>query len=111
MKMFSPLFVSILITIGIPFALLAADIPRDIGPEIIKLKMGDIYLNFNHWKHQKSNNNECFQCHNSNGWKIEKWDEEVAHQICISCHQHIKRGPTECNGCHTADYTTMQKDH
>jgi hypothetical protein len=111
MKTFYPLFVSILITIVIPFAILAADIPRDIGPEIIKLKMGDLYMNFKHWKHQESSSDECFQCHNSNGWKIGPWDKEIAHQICITCHENIKRGPADCKECHTADYTTMKSNN
>ena len=110
MKTFSTFCVSILIASVMPFAVLAADIPRDIGPDIIKLKMGELYMNFRHWEHQKSNNNECFQCHRSDGWKIGPWDKEIAHQICITCHENIKRGPAECSGCHTADYTAIQKE-
>jgi len=110
MKMFSPLLASILATIAIPFVILAADTSQNVGPDVIKLKMGDIYLNFQHWKHQKSNNNECFHCHKPNEWKIKQWDKEVAHQICISCHERIEKGPTECKGCHTAAYSTMQRN-
>ncbi|MDD2898819.1 MAG: cytochrome c3 family protein [Desulfuromonadaceae bacterium] len=85
---------------GLPLSLFANDIPENIGPEIIRIKMGDHVLDFQHRKHQLSNNNECFHCHKPQEWKIKKWDKEVAHQVCIACHDLNDKGPVECKGCH-----------
>jgi hypothetical protein len=103
MRLTTSLFTSILMIIGLPLALLAAETPQNVGPEIIKLKMGEKTLSFQHRKHQLSNNNECFHCHKPQEWKIKKWDKEVAHQICIACHDLNDKGPVECKGCHTAN--------
>jgi predicted CXXCH cytochrome family protein len=102
MKQLSSLFALFLVVFGIPFAVLAADTPQNAGPEIIKMKMGDKTLNFQHRKHQQINNNECFHCHKPQEWKIKKWDKEVAHQVCIACHDLNDKGPVECKGCHAA---------
>jgi len=102
-------FVLLLVTVAMPFAAMAADSAQGAGPEIIKLKMGDLYLNFKHWNHQTWSNHECFQCHASQEWKIKKWDKDAAHLICISCHDQVKKGPVECKDCHGTPYSTMQK--
>jgi predicted CXXCH cytochrome family protein len=102
MKLTTALFAVLLMIVGLPLAILAAETPQDPGPEIIKLKMGDKTLNFLHLKHQHYTNNECFHCHKPQEWKIKKWDKEVAHQVCISCHDLNDKGPVECKGCHAA---------
>jgi hypothetical protein len=93
---------ALLVTIGNPLPVLALDIPDNAGPEIIRLKMGTNVLTFQHLKHQKTSNNECFHCHKAQEWKIKPWDREVAHQVCISCHDLNDKGPVECKGCHVS---------
>lgn len=100
MKITKLLTASLLVVFGFPLSIIAAEVPVNIGPDIIKLKMGDKFMNFQHWKHQKNNNNECFHCHKPQEWKIKKWDKEVAHEVCIACHDINDRGPVECKGCH-----------
>lgn len=79
----------------------AAEIPQNRGPAVIDLKMGKETIKFQHLEHQKRNNNECFHCHKPQEWKIKTWDKEVAHQVCIACHDLNDKGPVECKGCHT----------
>lgn len=102
MKQSMLLATSLVILIGLPFHTLAADAPENIGPEVITLKMGANPLIFQHRKHQSYNNSECFHCHKPQEWKIKKWDKEVAHEVCIACHDINDKGPVECKGCHTA---------
>jgi len=77
-----------------------AETPKDVGPEVINLKMGVMQLAFKHRKHQQAQNSECFHCHKPDKWKIDKWSKEVAHELCISCHDLNDKGPVECKGCH-----------
>lgn len=102
MKRIYVLFISLLVIICLPLNILAAETPKNLGPDIIQLKMGAKAMKFQHWKHQKLNNNECFHCHKPQEWKIKKWDKEVAHQVCIACHDLYDKGPVECKGCHTS---------
>ena len=74
--------------------------PKDKGREVIKLKMGDMELPFQHWKHQKNANNECFHCHNTSIGKIDGWGKDTAHRICIPCHELEDKGPVTCRECH-----------
>jgi len=67
------------------------------GPDSIKLKT---VVPFQHWKHQSSNGSECFNCHKADGARIENWGKEVAHELCISCHDLNDKGPVECKQCH-----------
>ena len=92
---------SSMIVIAMSMVAVAAETPSNIGPAVIELKMGEKQITFQHLKHQKLNNNECFHCHKPQEWKIKAWDKEVAHQICISCHDLNDKGPIECKGCHT----------
>lgn len=101
MRLTTSMFVPLLVIIGLPLAVLAAETPENAGPEIIKLNMGPKTFVFQHRKHQTSNNNECFHCHKPQEWKIKKWDKEVAHEVCIACHDLNEKGPVECKGCHT----------
>ena len=73
---------------------------QNTGPEVINLKMGVMILAFQHRKHQKDLNNECFHCHANESGKIENWGKETAHKICISCHDLYDKGPVECHQCH-----------
>lgn len=77
-----------------------ADSIKGVGPEVIDMKMGEVQLKFLHWKHQASNNNECINCHKSEGGKIEGWGKEAAHTLCIPCHDMNEKGPVECKQCH-----------
>lgn len=96
-----PALLASLILIASSFCVHAADTPQNPGPAVIELKMGTKTLPFQHRKHQQRNNSECFHCHKPQEWKIKEWDKEVAHQICISCHDLNEKGPVECKGCHT----------
>lgn len=78
----------------------AADAPKGAGPDLIPLKTGAVPMQFPHWKHQFSNGSECFHCHKADGGKITGWGKEVAHEICISCHDLNDKGPVNCNQCH-----------
>jgi predicted CXXCH cytochrome family protein len=78
-----------------------AEEPKNIGPEIINLKMGVMQLPFKHRKHQQAQKSECFHCHKPDKWKMDEWSKEVAHELCISCHDLNDNGPVECKGCHT----------
>ena len=77
------------------------------GPEVIRLKMGDLVLPFKHWKHQKQLDSECFYCHATTGavGKIEDWSKDTAHTICISCHELNNKGPVKCKECHDTVYS------
>ena len=111
MKLLPVLFAALLATVEMPSAAMSADSAQNAGPEIIKLKMGDLFLNFKHWSHQKWSNHECFHCHASQEWKISNWDKDVSHQICIPCHDQAKKGPVDCKECHGLPYTSMRKDY
>ncbi len=71
------------------------------GPAVIDLKMGKNIIKFQHKQHQEKLNNECYHCHKTELGKIDGWDEDRAHVICIACHDLYDKGPTECKGCHT----------
>jgi hypothetical protein len=71
------------------------------GPEIITFKKGILSKPFLHWKHQERSKDNCQQCHeygNEEG-KIDEWPN-VAHNICISCHEVNNKGPVKCLECH-----------
>ena len=83
-----------------------AEIPMEAGPKIIEFKMGDLVLHFKHWHHQKSLDNKCSLCHTTyKSGKIENWNKETAHALCISCHETRKKGPTDCQRCHNSVYS------
>ena len=95
------MLLSLLVAAGPVFS----ETPANSGPEIIRFNMGDLVLPFRHWKHQKSLNNECHHCHGSTIGKIDAWDKDTAHLICISCHTDRHKGPTECIQCHSNIYS------
>lgn len=98
------LTIMLLSLIGVSVSVFA-ETPTNSGPEVIKLKMGDLVLPFKHWKHQKSLNNECHHCHGTTIGKIDDWSKDTAHLICISCHRNKDKGPTECIQCHSNIYS------
>ena len=89
---------------GVPVSVLAEN-PAHSGPEVIKLKMGDLMLPFKHWAHQKFLEKQCSPCHVSKIGKIENWGKETAHALCITCHESRHKGPVECKQCHGSFYS------
>ena len=95
------LFVSLILLLSLLFtATVFAAKPENIGPKIIKLKMGKKTIDFTHQKHQKLTNNQCWECHDEKNGKIENWNQTTAHKICIPCHDLNEKGPVSCKGCH-----------
>jgi hypothetical protein len=88
-------------TITAAFSTAFAQTPKGAGSEVIKLKMGDMELPFQHWKHQQQLKGECFHCHGGLNGKIEGWGKETAHKICIACHELEEKGPVTCRQCHS----------
>ena len=108
MKLVPVLLALFLATIAGPSAIVAADTEPNRGQEIIKLKMGDLFLIFPHWEHQKWTNNECQLCHEAQDRKFKLWDKEIAHLMCISCHDQKKKGPVACKDCHGTAYSSVR---
>jgi predicted CXXCH cytochrome family protein len=92
------LIVSVLFLAWCPPGLYAAEQNR--GPEFINLKMGNMDLQFRHWQHQTSAQNDCFNCHKTKIGQIDDWGEASAHKICIPCHDLENKGPVLCRECH-----------
>ena len=99
MKMCMLLMTGILIVSGYLTSAMA-DTPKDRGREIINLKMGVMELRFQHWKHQNDVHNDCFNCHKTKIGVIDGWSKDVAHKICIPCHDLENKGPVQCHECH-----------
>ncbi len=85
-----------------------AEQPKNPGPEVINIKMGNVDLAFQHWKHQTNMHNECFNCHKTKIGQIDNWGKEAAHKICIPCHDLENKGPVLCQECHTKE-TVQEK--
>lgn len=99
--MFRYLFISSVLLVSLMFASVTiAAKTENIGPQMIKLKMGKETIEFNHHKHQKAVNNKCWECHKKESGVIENWSEATAHTLCIPCHDLNEKGPVECKGCH-----------
>ncbi len=92
------LLLAVLLSNTMVYSAVFAAAPKGSGPEVINLKTG--LVPFPHWKHQISNNSECFNCHKAEGGKIGDWGKETAHDLCISCHDLNEKGPVECKQCH-----------
>jgi hypothetical protein len=107
-----PVFLALLLAaVGNNPVTMAADTGRHFGPEIIEFKMGELNLPFEHWNHQKLQESKCFYCHSTNSWLIKVWNKEVAHKMCISCHEQNDRGPVACKECHNTSYSSIKQDH
>ena len=109
MKQLSVLLVSFLATVAIPNTIMATEAAQNLGPEIIKFKMGDLYLPFQHWKHQTSVHNDCFNCHKTKIGVIDGWNKDVAHKTCIPCHDLDEKGPVLCHECHSKKILSPKK--
>jgi predicted CXXCH cytochrome family protein len=77
-----------------------ADAPKDLGRDVIVLKMGVMELRFQHWKHQARTKGDCFSCHKTRIGVIDGWGKDTAHKICIPCHDLENKGPVQCHECH-----------
>ena len=66
--------------------------------DVIELKKG---VSFKHKAHVEALK-ECKKCHDTPaGGKIAGFGKEFAHKKCKECHAEMKKGPTNCKGCHT----------
>jgi hypothetical protein len=94
------LFLAGLFIVSGSFTTVLAEQPKDRGREIINLKMGVMELRFQHWKHQTDVHNDCFNCHKTKIGVIDGWNKDVAHKVCIPCHDLENKGPVQCHECH-----------
>lgn len=68
------------------------------GADVMEFKKG---VSFNHKAHAEALK-DCTKCHASaQGGKIEGFGKAFAHKTCKDCHSEMKKGPTNCKGCHT----------
>ena len=66
--------------------------------DVMELKKG---VTFNHKAHGEALK-DCTKCHaKASGGKIEGFGKDYAHKKCKECHTEMKKGPTNCKGCHT----------
>jgi hypothetical protein len=66
--------------------------------DVIELKKG---VSFKHKAHAEAIK-DCTKCHaKAEGGKIEGFGKDFAHKQCKECHTEMKKGPTNCKGCHT----------
>ncbi len=65
--------------------------------DVMELKKG---VTFKHKAHADTLK-DCKKCHDSDkGGKIAGFGKDVAHKKCKECHAEMKKGPTNCKGCH-----------
>jgi predicted CXXCH cytochrome family protein len=60
-------------------------------------KMGNVQ--FPHKMHQETLKN-CKVCHTKAPGKIEGFNKDMAHKLCIDCHKSKGKGPISCKQCH-----------
>ncbi len=67
--------------------------------DVIEMKKG---VPFNHKAHSEVLK-DCTKCHEkAEGGKIAGFGKDSAHKAaCKDCHSEMKKGPTNCKGCHT----------
>jgi len=66
--------------------------------DVIEMKKG---VSFSHKRHAEALK-DCKKCHeNAEGGKMSGFGKEFAHKTCKECHTTMKKGPTNCKGCHT----------
>ncbi len=94
------LIFAVLLVASLSCAAEKKEAPKDRGREMINLKMGTMVLPFNHWKHQSDLSNDCFNCHKTKIGVIDGWSKDVAHKVCIPCHDLENKGPVQCHECH-----------
>ncbi len=66
--------------------------------DVMEFKKG---VTFKHKAHAEALK-DCKKCHeNAVGGKIAGFGKELAHKKgCKDCHGEMKKGPTNCKGCH-----------
>jgi hypothetical protein len=65
---------------------------------VLPASMGKV--TFPHKVHQQKLKN-CTLCHaKKEGGKIEGFNKDKAHKLCIDCHKKMSAGPTGCKDCH-----------
>ncbi len=75
-------------------AAVAADAPA--APVTLQAKTGNV--TFNHKTHSSQ---KCEACHATPaGGKIEGFNKDKAHALCVECHKKEAKGPTKCADCH-----------
>ncbi len=72
----------------------------DPGPGVIDLRNGSKVLVFPHRNHQSLYRGKCHVCHTPDGFKMQNWGKEIAHDLCITCHAQKSHGPSQCVECH-----------
>ncbi len=66
--------------------------------DVMEMKKG---VTFNHKTHAELLK-DCTKCHvKAEGGKVEGFGKDYAHKQCKECHVEMKKGPTNCKGCHT----------
>lgn len=70
-----------------------------LAADVMEMKKG---VSFNHKAHADALK-DCKKCHeNDAGGKIAGFGKDLAHKkACKDCHSEMKKGPTNCKGCHT----------
>ena len=65
--------------------------------DVIEMKRGVVFKHKAHVEMLK----DCTKCHaTAQGGKIEGFGKDFAHKKCKDCHNEMKKGPTQCKGCH-----------
>jgi len=66
--------------------------------DVMEFKKG---VSFNHKAHGEALK-DCTKCHEkAEGGKIVGFGKDFAHKKgCKDCHTELKKGPTNCKGCH-----------
>jgi hypothetical protein len=64
--------------------------------DVIEMKKG---VSFKHKMHVDMLK-DCKKCHEKGPGKIAGFGKDFAHKTCKECHTEMKKGPTNCKGCH-----------
>ncbi len=68
-----------------------------LAADVMEMKKG---VTFKHKAHAEALK-DCKMCHEkAEGGKIEGFGKDSAHKKCKDCHNEMKKGPTNCKGCH-----------
>jgi hypothetical protein len=66
--------------------------------DVIEMKKGTTFTHKAHADIVK----DCKKCHEKvEGGKIAGFGKDLAHKQCKDCHTEMKKGPTNCKGCHS----------
>ncbi|MDD2733813.1 MAG: cytochrome c3 family protein [Desulfuromonadaceae bacterium] len=68
-----------------------------VAADVIEMKKS---VSFKHKAHADAIK-DCTKCHTkAEGGKIDGFGKDYAHKTCKGCHSDMKKGPTNCKGCH-----------